>query len=89
MVRTEGSSFANASGGREVDFALSSIKLVVRSFSEGLCGRRDSNPQALRHMHLKHARIPIPPRPPKIIQTIRTYPNTTNILRNYKKFMKV
>lgn len=25
------------------------------------CSRRDSNPQALRHMPLKHARIPIPP----------------------------
>ena len=27
------------------------------------CGRRDSNPQGLRHRHLKPARLPVPPRP--------------------------
>ncbi len=27
------------------------------------CGTGDLNPQALRHMYLKHARLPIPPDP--------------------------
>ena len=31
--------------------------------AERECGRRDSNPQALRHRHLKPACLPIPPRP--------------------------
>ena len=30
-----------------------------------LCGRRDSNPHALRHQILSLARLPIPPRPLK------------------------
>jgi hypothetical protein len=27
------------------------------------CGTRDLNPEALRHMNLNHARLPIPPVP--------------------------
>ncbi len=33
----------------------------IRPFIQ--CGTRDLNPEALRHMNLNHARLPIPPVP--------------------------
>ena len=33
-----------------------------------LCGRRDSNPHAVRHQILSLARLPIPPRPLNAVQ---------------------
>src|SRR5262245_37412025 len=32
----------------------------------GWCGRRDLNPHDLRHWNLNPARLPIPPRPPRL-----------------------
>ena len=34
---------------------------------EAWCGRRDSNPHRFLHVDLNHARLPIPPRPQKLV----------------------
>lgn len=36
---------------------------LLRYASEAWCGRRDSNPQALRRSDLNRVRLPVPPRP--------------------------
>ena len=38
-----------------------------------LCGRRDSNPHAVRHQILSLARLPIPPRPLNAVQMYVIY----------------
>ena len=38
-------------------------------------GRRDSNPHALRHMILSHARLPVPTLPPQIPATLLIIPS--------------
>ncbi|MDX6677766.1 MAG: hypothetical protein QOE31_1818 [Solirubrobacteraceae bacterium] len=43
--------------GRPRSFVMNSLETSTK------CGRRDSNPQGLRHRHLKPACLPIPPRP--------------------------
>ncbi len=50
-------------------------------------GRRDLNSHGLPHMHLKHARIPIPPRPHKTALSIvnRVFQSVTLFVFVYGK----
>jgi hypothetical protein len=67
---------------------LKLIKTACLSFFKGkqggyflLCGRRDSNPHAVRHQILSLARLPIPPRPLNAVQMYVNYFTPTTAQR--------
>ena len=48
------------------------------------CGRRDSNPQALRHRHLKPACLPVSPRPRAPARPARGCPRDCKVARRWR-----
>ena len=58
-VETDKTSFLGPFRALRLLFSLNTTALIYQI----LCGRRDSNPHALRHQILSLARLPISPRP--------------------------
>ena len=53
-----------------------------------LCGRRDSNPHAVRHQILSLARLPIPPRPLNAVQMyVNYFTHTTRLSNLFELFL--
>ena len=58
-----------------------------------LCGRRDSNPHAVRHQILSLARLPIPPRPLNAVQMyvnfITSATGQQKLFKNFSSELKI